>query len=201
MFAASESGLGIVTAAGLLCLVFTFRRVWRDLDDMRDADSARRVVVASFVRTVAAVVWPLLLLSAVCSTDKGNRVLLLPLLVNTTFWLLDVCFMYHAPSNQTDRPASLRLEPSSLTGLTFGLCGLAGARPDSKYSYLFLYAIVGCLVVVMPSHNLRPGCLSEQLFESVQKAVLMWCIGFLIAAVALTRYHHCASDVPVSSAL
>ena len=101
--------------------------------------------------------------------------------------MIDAHLLHHAPSNSDERLASLRMDPSSLTGLAFGLCGLVGSRPNSEYSYLFMYAIVGCLLVVLPSHNLEPGCLEEQWFESTQKAALLWCVGTLIAAVFLAR--------------
>ena len=62
-----------------------------------------------------------------------------------------------------------------------------GARGEGPHTHLFLYAVVGCLVLVLPSHNLQEGCVEEQVFESVQKAALVWCIGFLVAGVALSR--------------
>ena len=87
-----------------------------------------------------------------------------------------------------DVPASLRVEPQSITGITFGLCSLVGqAKSEGDYTHLFLYAVVGCIVLGFPSHNLPEGCTEAQLFDSVQKAAVLWCIGLLIAGVALTR--------------
>ena len=139
---------------------------------------------ASAVRTLGTLLWPSVLLASVPRADHCRRALALPLAWGVGAWLLDAHLLHHAPSNEEGKPASLRLDPASLTSLSFGLCGLL--KPEGKYTHLFLYAIVGCLVLVLPSPNLKPGCIEEQLFESVQKAALVWCIGFLIAGVALT---------------
>lgn len=189
MWTREDRALGIVCVSGGLCVLLVFHRIWGSLDNAL----SKKKAIASLVRTGMALVWPVLLLSFVCPDDKSNSVLLLPLLCSTGFWFIDAQLMHHSPSGQSEKPASLRLEPSSLTGLAFGLCGIVGSRPESKYSYLFLYAIVGCLVLVLPSHNLEPGCLAEQLFESIQKGALMWCIGLLLAAVILTRHNTCTN--------
>lgn len=172
-----------VTVTGLLCLLHIYARLPRE--HMQPLQ--RRRVLASTIRTAGAIAWPAMLLAAVPSADQGRLVLVAPLLWNAMMWGIDSYLVHHAPSAEATRPASLRLDPSSLTGLTFGLCGLLGARPDSEYTHLFLYAIVGCIVLVLPSHNLEAGCLEEQVFESVQKAAILWCIGYLIAGIALTR--------------
>ena len=147
----------------------------------------RRRALASTIRTAGAIAWPLVLLSVVPHEDHGHGALVAPLAWSLVMWVVDAYLLHHAPSADEERPASLRLDPTSLSGLTFGLCGLLGSRPDSRYAHLFLYAIVGTIVLVLPSHNLEAGCLEEQIFESVQKAALLWCIGFLVAGVALTR--------------
>lgn len=172
-----------VTAAGVACLVHTYHTLPKQqLDPLQ-----RKRVLASTIRTLGTILWPSVLLSVVSEEDRARAVLAAPLLWNVLMWFIDAYFVHHAPSADPLRPASLRLDHTSLTGLTFGLCGLLGARHDSQYAHLFLYAIVGCIVLVLPSHNLEPGCMEEQIFESVQKAAIMWCIGFLIAGVVLTR--------------
>lgn len=150
-----------------------------------DEEGERRAR-ASAVRTVGAALWPAVLFALVPPADRSSPALALPLLWNAAMWALDAHLLHHAPSKD-ERPASLRLDSGSLAGLSFGLCGLLGAKPDSRHTNLFLAAIVGCVVLVLPSHNLEPGCVEEQLFESVQKAALMWCVGLLIAGVVLVR--------------
>lgn len=175
--------LSVVTVLGGLCVIQLFlkqQHTWSGL--------ALRRARASVIRTLGAVVWPAVLLGAVPRADHDRAILAVPLLWNAGMWVLDAHLLHHAPSSDPEaRPASLRLDPASLTGLSFGLCGLLGARPESRYTHLFLYAIVGCLVLVLPSHNLAPDSVEEQVFESVQKAALLQCVGLLIAGVVLTR--------------
>lgn len=128
-----------------------------------------------------------MLFALVPREDHARPEMLAPLAWAAAAWALDAHLLHNAPSAQPDKPASLRLEPASLGSLTFGLCGLLGAKSDSRHTHLFVYAIMGSILVVLPSHNLEPGCVEEQYFESVQKAALIWCIGLLVAGVALAR--------------
>jgi len=176
----------IVTAAGAAVVIDVFQRTWRDVDD----EMARRRALASLLRTLAAVLWPWTLTRLVVPCDDRCRPeLAVPLLWSTLMFSLDAFVLHHSPGRE-GAPASMRLDPTSMTGLTFGLCSLVGSKPDSRYAHLFMYAILGCLLVVLPSHNLEPGCLEEQIFESVQKAALIYCIGILITAAILTRKLH-----------
>lgn len=171
--------LPLVSAAAALCVV----RVHAEtrLDEPR-----RRKARAALVRTLAAVTWPTVLLRGVVPRcDRAEPMLALPLAWNALAWLLDAHLLHRAPSADETRPASLRLDPAPLAGLAFGLCSLLGAQRKARHTRVFLYAVVGCALVVLPSHNLAPGCLEEQYFESVQKAALLWCIGALVAGVVL----------------
>jgi hypothetical protein len=109
--------------------------------------------------------------------------------------LLDGHLLFRGtPGDESARLASVRMDPSCVTGLTFGLCGFLGARADHKYGHVFLYAVVGCLACVLPSHNLEKGSIEEQLIESVQKTVLVGCISLVIAGVGLARLAPSAAD-------
>ena len=171
------------TAASSVCVYLVFLRTYSLLSGKME----RRKALSSLIRTMGAVLWPLLLLSLIPQQDRCSSVLIVPILWNSLMWVLDSYLLHNSPSSQKDRPASVRIDPSPLAGLTFGFCSLVGSRPDSKYAHLFLYAILVCLVFVFPSHNLSPDCIEEQIVESVQKTALMWCIGLILSAVLLTR--------------
>lgn len=176
--------VGIVSLVGALCVWDTYRKL---SVCVRHSPRSQRRLVASCIRTTGCLLWPLALFSLVPRDDHDELGLLLPLAWNATVWTVDTYLLHHAPAASEQQPASLRLEHSSLTGLGFGMCSLLGARHDSKYTHLFMYAILGCLLLVLPSHNLEPGCLEEQVFENLQKTALVWCIGLLITGVVLTR--------------
>jgi uncharacterized membrane protein len=150
-----------------------------------DSITCRRAI-ASSIRTAGCVAWPALLFYLVPCEDHGRGVMIVPLLWMMLMWMLDMKLLYTSESNGLGIPASLRFEPNMLTGLTFGLCGLVGARPDGNYTHLFLYAVVGCLLIVTPSHNLKDDSIDEMIFESIQKIVLFWCLGLLLTGVVLS---------------
>lgn len=183
----------LTSLVGTLVVYDVYRNLPPDLDAM-----ARRRARASAVRTVGAVLWPSVLFALVPRDDRARPVLLVPLLFMAAAWLLDSQLLHTAPSDDADRPASLRLEPSALTSLTFGLCGLLGAKPDGRYQHLFLYAIVGCILLVLPSHNLHHDSVEAQLFESTQKSALLWCVGLLVAGIVLTRATPVEMGTPVA---
>lgn len=167
------------TAAGCVAVYVALGR------DARDS-----VGLARLLRTMGVTLWPLALYSAVDPRDRCSPALALPLAWVGGAWALDTFLMHRGKSAAGHKFATLRLESTSLTALAFGMCGVL--RPSEKrHVRLWLLAILGCLTVVLPSHNLEPGSVEEQVFESVQKTALSWCIGFLIAGVALT---HSAAD-------
>ena len=180
--------VGVASAVGALAVV------WAYLNREDDATPlANKRARALAIRTCGAVLWPAVLLSMVPAADRSHPVLAVPLLFQWSVWLLDSFLLISAPCKDAETPASLRFEAAGLAGLSFGLCSLLGNKPESAHTPLFLYAILGCLLLVLPSHNLAPGCVHEQIFESVQKTALSWCLGLLVAAVALTRCRACAA--------
>ena len=177
-------GLPLITLGSCAHVYMTFSEVW---ERVRDDPLKKDKAVASFLRTISAVIWPVCLLLSVHREERCHPILLLPLVLHSLFWYIDAHLMHQSNSNNKDTPASLRIEPSTLTGLGFALSGLSGSRPDSKYSYLFLYSIVGCFLVVLPSHNLATDSIEKLVFESIQKAFLLWCVCLVVTAVILTR--------------
>lgn len=156
----------------------------------------KRKALASSIRTCMSLLWPSVLFGCLSEEDRSSAMVVLPLGWNFGVWALDHYLLHNATSHTPEVPASLRLEPSSVTALGFGLCGLLGAKPDGTYAHLFLTSIVGCMILVLPSHNLAPGCVEEQVFESIQKGALIWCIGLLVAGVVFTRRQTCKSIQP-----
>lgn len=148
----------------------------------------RRRMLACSIRTISAMCWPSVLFACVSSEHRSPALLWLPLLWSYAVWNLDTFLLFHGKSTDPDEtPATLRMDPTPLCGLAFGLCTLLGARDQTKHANLFLYAILGCFVFVLPSHNLHPGSNAAQAFESVQKSLLIYCVGGVIAGVVVSR--------------
>lgn len=181
---AVDTPLCVVTAVALVC-------VWHAVSvryTRATSPRTRRVILASAIRATGAIAWPAVLTHIVPREDRTSKALVWSLAWNTGMWLLDATLMRWSPASAADDCATVRLDSSSLMSVTFGLCSLVGAaRADSRHVDMYVCAVLGCVLVVMPRHNLEAGCVEEQIFESVQKAALMWCISLLVAAVALTR--------------
>ena len=173
------------SAAATMVVVSAYAQAVKETKDALDTKRYR----AGCIRACGALWWPAVLAAIVPHDDRGCRACLLPLGWMLVVHVLDMYLLFHAPSADTtgEKPASLRLDPMCLSGVAFGLCGVLGASADGRYRHLFLYAVVAFVATVLPTHNLQPGCVEEQIFESVQKTLVLYCIGLLLAGVALTR--------------
>ena len=165
--------MSVVTVAsivGSLCVIVVHLNAAKH-------ETKRSLLLTSTIRATFQVLWPLVLLSNV----SYESVLVAPIVWNFCMWALDSYLTHYVESANEDRPASLRFDTSIVTGLGCGLAGLVGARPRSDYSRLLVRAIVGCIMVVVPTHNVRPGTMEDRVLESIQKGVLSWCIGLVVA--------------------
>jgi hypothetical protein len=182
-------GLSFVTlfavCVALYIYINTLKTIEKHTEKVEYKTIKKKRALASVIRCIGALVWPLFFMYCVLTKfDRCSTAIVFPLIWNFCMWYLDSYLMHYAPSKNAST-ASLKLDPSVITSLSFGLSGLL--RGTGTYNSLFLFSIVGCLIFVLPSHNLEDGCVEEQIFESVQKAALLWCIGVLIAAVALSH--------------
>lgn len=164
--------------AGIVCVSLIGKRAHSLAKD----ETCKRRILASGIRTCVAILFPLIL-----SYASKRSVCAPAILWVTGIHLLDSFLLWNVESVDSIKPASLKMEPTALTSLTFALCGYMGAKADHKHGDLFLFAIMACLLCVLPSHSMKPGCLEEQVFESVQKSLLFNCVGLLVAGVCLVR--------------
>lgn len=133
-----------------------------------------------------ASMFPLLLFSLIPKDDHSCQACIAPIAWVCLVGAADSYLMFRAQTND-NHPASIRMDPQCITGLTFGLCAYLGTRSNDRYGHLFLYAILGCLTCVLPSHNLPAETVEAQVIGSVQKSIMFGCIGLLIAGVTLTH--------------
>jgi hypothetical protein len=151
-----------------------------------------RVHFLHTTRSITATMWPLVLSSFV---QGDETTCVLPSVVwMFLVWWLDV---RHLSSNAvTDHTTSditkflqrgVRIEPSMLTALTFGLCGLAGARADSPYTRYIVYSLIACILVVLPHVELQTNDVMTPVISEVQRAVLIHGIATVVTCVCLTR--------------
>ena len=135
------------------------------------------------VRAIMNVLWPVVVMCLLEPTDRCNCILLAPMTWMAMVWWLDSYSLLHG----TKHTGGVRLDSHSITAMSFGLCGLVGARSDTRYTHLVLYALLLCIMFVLPVHNLPDTDPLATLVGEVQHMCLIWSISMVITGVILTR--------------
>lgn len=129
--------------------------------------------------------WPILLSVAIGRseplTSSCNRRLWIPYAWPFLVGMADILLLHTGVSQ-----GPLRFEPTSVTALAFGLCGVLGGRNDSQFIHLFLLAVLGCVLGVMPHVDYKDKeSHGAKTVRILQRTMLVWCIGFMVAGVLL----------------
>ena len=143
-------------------------------------------------RSLTATTWPLVLSIVARGADGG--VCVVPSIAwMGLLWCLDVRQLGRERGDDNEsvvdrlKQRGVRIEPTVLTALTFGLCGLAGARADSPHTKYVVYALVASILVAMPHVQLPVDDPWAPVVAEVQRAVLMHSIATVVTCVCLTR--------------
>lgn len=171
----SVGSLACTTLVGLLVI--------HSLDDGRNR--------ALTVRAMLTLLWPLVLACVVDPSDRSSHALLPATIWMALVWWIDSHALVGAAAAATltdvRRKLGVSFEAQTVTAMSYGLCGLVGARCDTKHTYLILYALMVCIMVVLPSHGLGAADPLAPLVDEVQRMSLIYAISLLISGVALTR--------------
>ena len=193
---------GIVSLIGSIAVAVSYLRARPPGSSIlpRVDDSVGRAQFLHASRSITAALWPYTLSSfAHAPWDTCVMPSMLWMLV---VWWLDVRHL-----DQTAEPSTMphevahmlrrgiRMEPSMITALTFGLCGLVGARADTQYTPNIVYALIACVLVVLPHVELSAVDPMMPLISEVQRMVLVHGIATIVTCVCLTR----TSTIPVRS--
>lgn len=181
-----------VSVVGTIAIVVSYLRA-RPIGSSfppRVDDTKGRIQFLHTTRSLTAVLWPSIMSSF--AGDTGFACVVPSMAWMLVVWWLDVrglCFDGDVPSvgSKTFLKRGVHMEPSMLTALTFGLCGLAGARADMHYTRYIVYAIVACVLVVLPHVELSEEDHMAPLISEVQRAVLIYGIATVVTCVCLTR--------------
>lgn len=179
--------MSCVCCVGLVCLVAVAVRAWKSANGK---PAVHRQILARLIRAAGVVLWPLVLTLLVCDGDRGSSALTLAVLLNAAMWSLDAQLpdsCRRRDGDGTSVSSAFRMDATTLAGLGLSMNSLIGNHPTGAYTHLFVLSIVVCYLVVLPAHNLNPGCTIAAVVESVQKTVLLWCVCGIVAAIALTR--------------
>jgi hypothetical protein len=183
-----SSLLWVPSFLGTIVVWWVYRESRVDADNHPLAPSlADRPKLRLALRTVCATMWPLTLLAITPHEVRDCYTCLLPtLLWSLVVWWIDVRPIVTGACPTKHR--GVRLDPSVVTGLTFGMCALAGVRADTpRLSNQTVYALVACTLFVLPKLELAETDEMYVLVSEVQRAVLLHCIGVIVTSVCLAR--------------
>lgn len=190
----------VVSLVGTIAVIVSFLRAQPHGSSFPPRDAVGRMQFLHTARSVTATSWPLVLSSFATGADGAC---VWPSVVwMFLVWWLDVRRLTRTEAMTTETATSdvsnmlrrgVRIEPSMLTALTFGLCGLVGARSDTRYTKYIVYALVACILVVLPNVEMSVEDPMTPIISEVQRAVLIHGIATVVTCVCLTR----TSTIPV----
>lgn len=130
---------------------------------------------------VALLFWPV-----VWSHALGEETLQKPHIWMSLVWpmiviLWDTFLLCTTTYEQHTQPRrSLSMDSHTICSLTFAL---AGIFRSAENKHLFVSAILGCMIFMMPPSTTNVDPADRVLLESVQKIVLTFSTGFLLAGI------------------
>lgn len=190
----------VVSVVGTIAVIVSYLRERPSGSSFPPRDVKGRLQFLHTARSVTATSWPIVLSSF--ARGAGGACVWPSVVWMFVVWWLDVRRLGTTGSTTTETATNdlsnmlrrgVRMEPSMITALTFGLCGLVGARSDTRYTQYIIYALVACILVVLPTVELSAEDPMTPLISEVQRAVLIHGIATVITCVCLTR----TSTIPV----
>lgn len=151
-------------------------------------DGGRNDVLTA--RAMMSLLWPLAIVTLLDASDHANAAIVPATLWMGVMWWIDSYSLLRAPADATTtgrRKVGVAFETHTVTAMSYGLCGLVGARSDTRYTHLILYALMLCVMFVLPAHNLPSDDPFARTVDEVQRMCLVYAIAFLISGVTLTR--------------
>lgn len=190
----------VVSLVGTIAVIVSFLRSQPPGSSFPPRDAVGRMQFLHTARSVTATSWPLVLSSF--AKGAGAACVWPSVVWMFLVWWLDVRRLTRTETMTTETATSeisnmlrrgVRMEPTMLTALTFGLCGLVGARSDTRYTKYIVYALVACILVVLPNVEMSSQDPMTPLISEVQRAVLIHGIATVVTCVCLTH----TSTIPV----
>lgn len=184
----------VISIVGTTAVVVSYLRARPQGAPFLPRDAVGRKQFLHTTRSVTATLWPLMLSFF---AQGSNAACVWPSLVwMFVVWWLDVRRLTHTQTSTAETTSAeianmlqrgVRLEPTTLSALTFGLCGLVGARSDTYHTKYIVYALVACILVVLPHVEMSAEDPMSLLIAEVQRAVLIHGIATIVTCICLTR--------------
>ena len=141
-------------------------------------------IINAAIWTVALSGWPLLWRRLVGSDVASQSVAWIGLMWPIAVIALDMSLIgTHSDAVQSKRNL-LNMDSNTICSLTFAMAGILASKQDKTReccTSLFMYAIVGCLVFVLPSSHGASDAPAVAAFEAFQRVSLTFSTALLIA--------------------
>lgn len=171
--------LPVITTATIGILVV--HAMHRNFDGRNDDTSALTI------RAVMNVAWPAVVLYLLEEEDKTSAAIAPSVAWMALMWWIDSYALVHQAAPR--RRVGVRLDSHTVTAMSFGMCSLVGARSETRYVHFILYALLLCIMFVLPVHNLPADDPITPTVEEIQRMCLVYAISLLVTGVVFTRMH------------
>ena len=155
------------------------------LQQKKTARIRARLMVLT-IWTLAIVLWPAIwaaILGAQSQKIAAFPSLIWPILIVS----IDIMTMRQNTyeSHIQSKRSILTIDANAICSLTFAMSGIIGAHKHKCCNRIFLYAVLGCIAFVMPAPHSHLNAIETITIEAVQKAILAYATGLLLAGVML----------------
>lgn len=150
------------------------------------------------IRALMNIVWPCIVQMLLDREDWCNASIIPSIAWMSMVWWIDSYGLVRSSPSSSSRTRGMVLDSHTVTAMSFGLCGLVGARSDTRYVHFILYAILLCIMFVLPRHTLPDDDPVSLVVDEVQHMCLVWSIAMLITGVVLTRTGHQITKYPTT---
>ncbi len=171
---------------GFIVIIYMLRKI--EYENL-NTSTKKKIKILKY-KTIGVLLWPLIFHLIIPNDEENKNSLIAPFLWPFLIWAWDSYLLTYGLISETSSSnvASARIDPSTISSMSFALFGLLGGSSNSKYSYIFLYAVLMCIAFVFPNHNLASGSPEDILVEAIQKVILSWAVGMLFVGVSLQHF-------------
>ena len=176
----------IATVCSLIVIIYMFANL-----DYAKVCREKRLVITATVYTLSLIWWPLLWYKAVGSDCVNNKILI-SLLWPVIILMFDVYMLQNDTNDVQSKSTFLNVYSNTVCSLTFALAGILAAQFPEKKSCcfkLFMYAVIGCLLFIIPFAHSSTASMEVITLETLQRVSLTFATAFLIAGTLEMQPH------------
>lgn len=142
------------------------------------------------VWSIGLIFWPLLWYKLLGHDLASRKEALVSLMWPIVVIGLDLYLLSTFPNRHRTKKQLLNMDSGTICSLTFAMAGVLSTQfPQNKKCChsIFMYAIIGCLIFILPITNGSPDSIENIGLEAIQRISLTFSTAFLIAGTLLMK--------------